>query len=114
VSPRPTQAQQKMTRAHKLRAGIIIVTVLGAATVSVLLINHPSQSRSLSLHFERYGTVTTMDLLVQKVGFFWITNSSARTYYLAMGSDPPSSSAAFRSKKSDAEGTRGAEGLVRP
>ena len=50
-----------MTRAHKLRAGTIVVTVLGAVTVSVLLITHRSQAPPLSLVFERYGTVTTMD-----------------------------------------------------
>jgi len=67
----------------------MIVTVLGAVTVSVLLITHGSQARPLSLPFERYGTVTamdlfSMDLLVQDVAFLWITNSSDKTYYMAL------------------------------
>src|SRR5213594_315114 len=77
-----------MTRAQNLRASIIVVIVLVAVTVSVLLITHRSQARPLSLLFERYGTVTTMDrflmdLLVQDVAFLWITNSSDKTYYMA-------------------------------
>ena len=78
-----------MTRAHKVRAGTIVVTVLGAVTVAVLLITHRSQAPPLSLLFERYGTVTTMDpltldLFVQDVAFLWITNSSDKAYYVAM------------------------------
>ena len=77
-----------MTRAHKLRAGIIVVTVLGAVTVSVLLITNRSQAPPLSLLFERYGTVKTMDpfamdLFVEDVAFLRITNSSDETYYMA-------------------------------
>ena len=76
-----------MTRAHKLRAGIIVVAVLGAVTVSVL-ITHRSPASPLSLRFERYGTVKTMDpftmdLSVQEVAFLWLTNSSDKTYYVA-------------------------------
>ena len=79
-----------MTRAHKLRAGLIVVIVLGAVTVSVLLIIHRSQARPLSLLFERYGTVTTMDPIlmdrfVEDVAFLCITNSSDKTYYVATG-----------------------------
>ena len=78
-----------MTRAHKLRAGIIVVTALGAVTVAVLLISHRSQAPPLSLLFERYGTVTTMDpfmldLSVQEVAFLWITNSSDKAYFVAL------------------------------
>ena len=77
-----------MTRAHILRAGIIVVTVLVAVTVSMLLIAHRSKERSLSLHFERHGTIerysTNLGFYVQDVAFFWITNSSDKTYYLAM------------------------------
>jgi len=77
-----------MTRAHKLRAGIIVAIVLGAITVSVLLLTGRSPARPLSLLFERYGTVTTIDpstmnICVQEVAFFWITNSSENIYYLA-------------------------------
>jgi len=65
------------------------MAVLGAVTVSVVLITHRSQAPPLSLLFERYGTVTTMDpfamhFFVQDVAFLWITNSSAKTYYVAM------------------------------
>ena len=73
-----------MTRAHKLRARIILVTLLVAVTVSVLLITHRSQTHPLSLVFERYGKVTTMDFKVDHVGFFWLTNSSAKTYYFSL------------------------------
>ena len=77
-----------MTRAHRLRAGIIAAIALGAVTVSVLLLTGRSPARPLSLRFERYGTVTTIDPLtmnicVQEVAFFWITNSSETIYYLA-------------------------------
>src|SRR5438105_181011 len=79
-----------MARPSKLRAAIIGVTVLGALTVSVLLITHRSRALPLSLLFERYGKVTTrdivaMDLFVQDVAFFSLTNSSDKTYYVAMG-----------------------------
>jgi hypothetical protein len=74
-----------MTRARQLRERIIVVTALGAVTVFVLLITHRSQAPPLSLLFERYGTVTTMDLFVQDVAFLRITNSSDKTYYVAMG-----------------------------
>src|SRR5437870_3831261 len=78
-----------MTRAYKKRAGIIVVTVLGAVTVSVLLTTHRSHAPPLSLLFERYGTVKTMDpitmdLSVQEVAFLWHTNTSDKTYYMAM------------------------------
>jgi hypothetical protein len=75
---------QKTNPAHKLRAGVIVVTVLGAVTVSVLLLTHRSPARPLSLLFERYGTVTTMDLSDHDVAFLWITNSSAKTYGFGM------------------------------
>jgi len=84
-----TRHGQKMTRVHKLRAGIIVVTVLGAVTLAVLLITQRSQAPPLSLLFERYGTVTTMDpymldLSVQDVAFLWITNASDKDYFVPM------------------------------
>ncbi len=74
-----------MTRAHKLRTGVIVVTVLAAVPVSVLLITQRPQPRPLSLLFEQYGRVTTMDFDVEKVGFFWLTNLSDKTYYFSLG-----------------------------
>src|SRR5438874_1955712 len=55
-----------------------------AVTVSVLLITHRPQARPLSLLFEKYGTVTTMDLFTQDVAFFRITNSSDKIYGLPL------------------------------
>jgi hypothetical protein len=77
-----------MTRAHKLRAGILLVAVLAAVTVSVLLITHKSQAPPLSLVFERYGAITTMDpltmdLSAQDVAFLQITNSGDKAYFVA-------------------------------
>src|SRR5262245_60219731 len=71
-----------MTRAHRIRAGIIVLAVLVAVTTSVLSITHRSQARSLSLVFERYST--GLDFFDQDMAFLWITNSSDRTYWLPM------------------------------
>src|SRR5438093_6399256 len=71
-----------MTRAHRVRAGIIAMTVLVVVIAGVPLITHRSQARSLSLVFERYST--RADLFVQDVAFLRLTNSSDRTYCLAM------------------------------
>src|SRR5262245_48921866 len=71
-----------MTRAYKVRASIIAVTVLVVVTACGLLITHRFEGCSLSLVFERYSTKS--DLLAQDVAFLWLTNSSDRTYYLAM------------------------------
>ena len=98
-----------MTRAHKLRSGIIVVTVLGAVTVSVLLITHRSPARPLSLLFEKYGTVTTMDLFAQDVAFFRITNSSDKTYGLPLAGGTnthlPDAPMGFSRKQSSSEGS---------
>jgi hypothetical protein len=98
-----------MTRAHKLRAAIIVVTALGAVTVFVLLITQRSQARPLSLLFERYGTVTTMDLFAQDVAFFWITNSTDKTYGLPMTGSTnthlPDAPIAFSREQSSSEGS---------
>jgi hypothetical protein len=72
-----------MTTTHRVRAGIIAVTVLLIAAAYVLLTTRPIQARSLSLAFERYSTDS--DLYVQDVAFLWLTNSSDRTYYLGTG-----------------------------
>jgi len=77
-----------MTRAHKRRAGIIVVIALGVIVGARLLITRRPHALPLALRFERYGRVTTtdpatMDLFVQDVAFLWITNSSDQTYFMA-------------------------------
>jgi hypothetical protein len=74
----------QMTRAHRVRAGIIAVAVLAGVTVCVLLTTHRSQARSLSLVFERYGSTLDFDYSVQDVAFLWFTNSSDKSYCLPM------------------------------
>jgi hypothetical protein len=64
------------------------MAVLVAVIVSALLITHSSPAPPLSLVFEGYGTVKTMDpltmdLSVQDVAFLWITNSGDKAYYVA-------------------------------
>ena len=78
----PRQLQLKVTRARRVTAGIIAVTVLVVVTPCVLLMSHRSQARSLSLVFERYSTRS--DFFVQDVAFLWLTNLSDRTYLLPM------------------------------
>jgi hypothetical protein len=80
ASQEPSGAQLEVTRAHKLRAGTIAVTVLMGVTVCVLLITHGSQAPPLSLAFERYGT----DLDFNAVAFLWLTNASDKPYALPM------------------------------
>ena len=58
------------------------MAVLAVVTACVLLLTHHSQARSLSLVFERYGTL--WDNPVQDVAFLLFTNSSERTYALPM------------------------------
>jgi hypothetical protein len=58
------------------------MTVLAIATACVLLLTHPSPTRSLSLVFERYGTI--WDNPVQELAFLQFTNTSDRTYGLPM------------------------------
>src|SRR5688572_32533106 len=71
-----------MTRAHRMRAGIIALTVLVAVTACVLSMTHRPQAHSLSLVFERYST--RMDFFFEDMAFLWITNSSDRTYWLPL------------------------------
>ena len=70
--------------------------MLGAVIIFVLLKTGRSQPPPLSLLFERYGTVTTIDPLTmyffaQDVAFLWITNSSDKTYCVAMAGGTNSS-----------------------
>ena len=71
-----------MTSASKWRAGLLVATVLVAGAVSALLIGQGLKAGPLSLVFERYST--DLDFYVQDVAFLRLTNSSDRTYYLAM------------------------------
>ena len=73
-----------MIRSYRLKVGIVIVALLVAVTVCVLLITDRPQACPLSLLFERYGTLTTMDSHVDDVGYLWLTNSSDRTYYFSL------------------------------
>jgi len=73
-----------MTRAHRVRAGIIAVAVLAGVTTCVLLMTHRSQARTLSLVFERYGSILDFDYSVQDVAFLWFTNSSDKSCCLPM------------------------------
>jgi hypothetical protein len=73
-----------VTRAQRIKAGIITVGVFLGATTCVLLITHQSQARSLSLVFEKYGTAADYGFNVQVVAFLWFTNSSDKSYGLPM------------------------------
>jgi hypothetical protein len=71
-----------MTRAYKVRAGIIAVAVLVVVTAGVLLLTQRRQAPPLSLVFERYST--KMDFFVEDVAFLWLTNLSDKPYGLPM------------------------------
>ena len=73
-----------MTRAHTIKASIIAAGVFVGTTACVLLMTHRSQTPSLSLVFETYGTTTDFGLNVQEVAFLWFTNSSDKSYCLPM------------------------------
>ena len=73
-----------MTRALKIRAGIIVTGVFLGATAYLLLLAHQSQPHSLALVFEKYGTTTDVSFNVQDVAFLWFTNSSDKSYCLPM------------------------------
>ena len=73
-----------MTRALRIKAGIIATGVFAGATACVLLMTHQSQARSLSLVFEKYGSTTDVGLNAQGVAFLWFTNSSNKSYCLPM------------------------------
>src|SRR5688572_2731212 len=71
-----------MTRAHRIKAGVIAVAVLAVIIACVLLTTRRSQPDFLSLVFERYSTRS--DFFVQDVAFLQLSNSSDRTYYVPM------------------------------
>jgi hypothetical protein len=73
-----------VTRAQRIKAGIITAGVFVGATACVLLMTHQSQARSLSLVFEKYGSTTDVGFNVQAVAFLWFTNSSDKSYCLPM------------------------------
>jgi hypothetical protein len=75
-------SQLKVTGAQKVKAGIIAAAVLVGVIAGVLLMTHRSQTRFLSLVFERYSS--DLDFYVHDVAFLWLTNSSDRTYVLPM------------------------------
>jgi len=58
------------------------VTILVVITACVLLLTHRSQARSLSLAFEKYGTI--WDYPAPEMAFLQFTNASDRSYCLPM------------------------------
>jgi hypothetical protein len=60
------------------------VAILVGVTPTVLLMTHRTQALSLSLAFERYGSILDFDYSVQDVAFLWFTNSSDKSYCLPM------------------------------
>src|SRR4051794_39797163 len=80
-----TKLQQKMKKALKWRVGMIVMIVMivfVAATVSALLIRARPKTLPLVLAFERYST--GLDFYAPHVAFLSLTNTSGKTYYLAM------------------------------
>jgi hypothetical protein len=73
-----------VTRAQRIKAGIIAIGVFVGATACVLLMTHRSQERSLSLVFEKYGSTADVGFNAQDVAFLWFTNSSDKSYGLPM------------------------------
>jgi hypothetical protein len=74
-----------MTRAQKIKAGIIVTAVFaGAAACVLLMAPRQSQPCLVSLFFEEYGTVTDLGFNVQEVAFLRFTNSSSKSCLLPM------------------------------
>ena len=68
-----------MKNRQYLALGVLLVAAAG-----VLLMPHQPQARSLSLVFERYGTTTDFAFNNQDVAFFWLTNTSDKSFALPM------------------------------
>jgi len=73
-----------VTRAQKIKAGILVTGVLWGGMAWVLVMTPPSSVHSLSLVFEKYGTTMDFGFNVQPVAFLWFTNSSGKSYCLPM------------------------------
>ena len=71
-----------MTKARRIASGIIGLALIVAVTTAVVLLTRDPAPPHLSLVFDRYST--RQDFFVQDVAFLWLTNSSAKTFYLGM------------------------------
>lgn len=70
---------------NKRKTAVIAVTLVAAVMVVALLMTHRSGPPPLSLIFQRYGTVTTIDLTDHHMAFLWLTNSTDENYLFSVG-----------------------------
>jgi hypothetical protein len=66
---------------HKLKLSLLLLAIIASAAVFLVSRRDKTDSRLLSLTFQRYSD---LDPYVGDVGFFWLTNASDKTFLLCM------------------------------